>query len=285
MDIAAQNNCVIEFINFDPKTFLPQLNKTSSFENVSILSVMSSSNVIGGFWKNDFADLKKLIQKARSCGTKVIIDASQTILHSKLNMQSLGADFLFFSPHKSLGPMGLGVLYVSQSNQNLFDNGFGLIESSEKGIAWWENFELENIAYNKIMAVKQSFLFMAEQLDYAKQKKHIANLCSQLISFLEKFSNVVILGNLKQMKISGYIVSFYVKKIASHDIASFLAQEKIAVRAGHHCSQPMHNSLGISSSLRVSFAFYNDVEDVNKFQIAFDSAIKFFNQKGLLCNV
>lgn len=118
--------------------------------------------------------------------------------------------------------------------------------------------------------------YIKEKINFAELKKHETNLCSRLVDGLVQLNDVVIVGNLKQIKQQSHVVCFSIKDLHAHDIAGFLGEKEIAIRAGHHCAQPLVDYLGFNSLLRVSVGVYNSVQDIDVFLEKFKEALSFF---------
>jgi cysteine desulfurase/selenocysteine lyase len=120
--------------------------------------------------------------------------------------------------------------------------------------------------------------YINENVDFDELKKHTASLCNYLIDALKKIEGIHIYGNISKLRKEGHLVSFSVDGIHVHDLSAYVSQKNIAVRAGHHCAQPLAKILGITASLRVSFYLYNTMRDVQSFIEALHEAIAFFRK-------
>ena len=228
-------------------------------------------------------NIKKIINYAHKKGAIVVVDASQSIPHMKIDVQSLDCDFLVFSGHKMLAPLGIGVLYGKRERLNKmapFLMGGDMIEYvyeqsttfaplPHKFEAGTQNAEgviglgaaidyIEGIGYNKIQKIEE------EIVDYAKEK----------LSKLE-YIELYITPNKEN---HSSVISFNVKGIHPHDVASILDKEKICVRSGNHCAQPLIRFLGVDSTCRASFYFYNTKEDVDRLIKALNKTYKIFEK-------
>ena len=227
--------------------------------------------------------VKKIIKYAHKKGAVVVLDASQSIPHMKIDVQDLDADFLVFSGHKMLGPMGIGILYGKKEileKMNPFLMGGDMIEYvyeqettfaplPNKFEAGTQNVEgviglgsaidyIENIGYDKIQEIEK------EAVNYAiEELKRLDFLELYLTSNLQNHSSVI---------------SFNIKGVHPHDVASILDSEGICIRSGNHCAQPLLRYMGIDSTCRASFYFYNTKEDVDKLVNALNKAYKMFER-------
>lgn len=234
-------------------------------ERTKLVAVTHGSNALG-----TRVDLPQLITKAKKVGARVLVDAAQTVPHERVDVAALGADFLAFSAHKMLGPTGLGFLYCARAvHKELQPAVVGggaayevvhdrytlrsmpaLLEPGTPAIA-------EVIAFGAVLTY-------LEQFDFAGLKLHEARLCQRFIEKLKENSRIVIHGPQQQLMQEGHLVSFSVVGMHAHDVAAYLDTYGICVRAGHHCAQPVHQKLGIASSVRVSFYAYTTEEEVDK---------------------
>lgn len=283
--IAKRTDAVIKFIEINPHTYVFDNPEQFLTSRTKFLSVTYHSNVLGAVWGQDNQSLKKLINAAKKQGIKVLIDAAQVPVHQQINIQELGADFIVFSGHKMFGPTGVGVLYI---NKALHDDitpfmfGGGMVNSVSWQSASWASaphkFEAGTPPIASVIGLGASVDYIRSKIDFAELKTHQAELCSELINKLNKIEFVKIVANQDIARQSGHILCFTVDGIHAHDIAGFVANKGIAVRAGHHCAQPLVRHLGIESLVRVSFAAYNDLNDLDKFVDALNKSVKFFKK-------
>ena len=250
--------------------------ETKITDKTKIVGISHVSNALG-----TINNVKKIIKYAHKRGAIVLVDASQSIPHMKIDVQELDADFLVFSGHKMLAPLGIGVLYGKRELLNKmtpFLMGGDMIEYvyeqdttfaplPNKFEAGTQNVEgvvgfgaaidyIEKIGYDKIQKIEN------ELLTYARQK--LSNL---------NYLNLYLTPN--EENHSG-VISFNIKGVHSHDVASILDSQGVCVRSGNHCTQPLMRFLGIDSSCRASFYFYNTKEDVDRLVEALDKAYNMF---------
>ena len=247
-------------------------------DKTKIVGITHVSNVLG-----TINNVKKIIKYAHKKGAIVIVDASQSIPHMKIDVQDLDADFLVFSGHKMLAPLGIGVLYGKKEILNKmspFLMGGDMIEYvyeqdttfaplPNKFEAGTQNVEgviglgsaidyIENLGYDKIQKIEK------EVLSYAREE----------LSKLD-FLNLYITPNENN---HSSVISFNIKGIHPHDVASILDSEGVCVRSGNHCAQPLMRFLGIDSTCRASFYIYNTKEDVDKLVSALNKAYDMFKK-------
>lgn len=247
-------------------------------DRTKIVGISHVSNVLG-----TINNVKKIIKYAHKKGAIVIVDASQSIPHMKIDVQDLDCDFLVFSGHKMLAPLGLGVLYGKKkilNDMTPFIMGGDMIEYvyeqnttfaplPNKFEAGTQNVEgviglgaaidyIQNIGYDKIQKIEQ------EVVEYAREE----------LSKLD-FLTLYMTPN-KENHCS--TISFNVKNVHPHDIASILDSEGVCVRSGNHCAQPLMRFLKIDSTCRASFYLYNTKEDVDKLVNALNKAYSMFKK-------
>ena len=245
-------------------------------DKTKIVGITHVSNVLG-----TINNVKKIIKYAHKKGAVVIVDASQSIPHMKIDVQDLDADFLVFSGHKMLAPLGIGVLYGKREILNKmtpFLMGGDMIEYvyeqettfaplPNKFEAGTQNVEgviglgaaidyIENLGYDKIQEIEHGVI------SYARQE-------------LSKLDYLTLYMTPNEEKHSS-VISFNIKGVHPHDVASILDSEGVCVRSGNHCAQPLMRFLGIDSTCRASFYIYNTKEDVDKLVKALDKAYNMF---------
>ena len=247
-------------------------------DKTKIVGITHVSNVLG-----TINNVKKIIKQAHKKGAIVIVDASQSIPHMKIDVQDLDCDFLVFSGHKMLAPLGIGVLYGKKQLLNEmtpFLMGGDMIEYvyeqettfaplPNKFEAGTQNIEgviglvaaieyIENIGYDRIAQIEN------EIVSYAREEL-------LKLDFLELY----ITPNIEN---HSAVISFNIKGVHPHDVASILDNYGVCVRSGNHCAQPLMRYLGIDSTCRASFYLYNTKEDVDKLVEALKKAYEMFKK-------
>ncbi len=240
--------------------------ETKITEKTKLVAVTQVSNVLG--LKND---VKKIAAKAHSVGAVCVVDGSQSVAHQKVDVQDIDADFFAFSGHKMLSPMGIGVLYGKYALLDAmppFLMGGDMIDNVEEQQTTFaevpSRFEagtqnvgaaagltaairyLDSIGFDRIEAIEKDLI------DYALPQ-------------LRELPYIELYGcDTKRANKTG-IIAFNVKDVHPHDVATILDSKGVAIRAGHHCAQPLHAYLHQNASCRASFYLYNTREDVDRF--------------------
>tara|TARA_Y100000310_G_scaffold77162_1_gene73722 strand:- start:6810 stop:8024 length:1215 start_codon:yes stop_codon:yes gene_type:complete len=274
--LAKRKKMKLKFIKVKNDFTLDMKDAKSKVTNkTAILSVVHVSNSLG-----TINPIKELIKIAKKKNTLTIIDAAQSVPHMKVDVKNLDCDFLVFSGHKMLGPLGIGVLYGKKhllEKLQPFNFGGGMIKKVSLENAEWnsipEKFEAgtQNIA---------GAVGLTEAIKYIKKigikniEKREKELMKYSLKKLKKIKGIKIYNSEKNT--SG-ILSFNLKNIHPHDIASLLDDYEIAIRAGHHCTMPLMKKLGIFGTVRIGFYFYNTKEDINKLIKSLNKINKKFN--------
>lgn len=283
--VAGKTGASLKFIEINPYTY--QFDESARFltSQTKLIAVTHHSNVLGPVWGNSSEGLKKLISVAQKQGVKVLVDAAQIPAHQEIDVQALNADFLAFSGHKIFGPTGVGVLFIKKAlheQVNPFMFGGGMVNTvSWKGAKWApapHKFEAGTPPISSAIGLAAAVDYIQTNFNFNELKTHQAGLCKVLIEQLSGISEVHIVGNIQLIESEGHLVSIAVDGIHAHDIAGFVGSNGIAVRAGHHCAQPLVKHLGFESLVRVSFAAYNTACDVEDFVNELKLAIKIFKK-------
>ncbi len=229
-----------------------------------IVAVAHVSNVLG-----TINPVRQLIERARSRGALSVIDGAQAAPHLRLNLSTLGCDFYAFSPHKMLGPTGIGVLYGRREVLDRLEPARGggeMIKEVWLDHAQWNDLPWKfepgtpPIAEAAGLAAAIDYL---EQLGMERVAEHERALTAQTLDALGHARDVTVYGP-RNPEIKGAVVSFNVAGIHPHDGAALLDDEGIAVRAGHHCAQPLMRRHGIAGTLRASFSVYTSPDDIDR---------------------
>lgn len=265
--LAQKKGVMLRFIPIfsDGSLDLSQLNSIITHKT-KIVSVIHVSNAVG-----THVDIATIIARAKSVGARILIDAAQSVPHQKINVHELDCDFLVFSGHKLLGPTGIGVLYIKKSLHDEvppYEVGGGMVENVDCEHATWRSaphkFEAGTPPIAQAIGLGAAIDYINTHINFDELQRHQAELCTRLIDGLLSLEQVKLLGPIEEIKRKGHLVSFLIKDMHSHDVAAFLDSRGISVRAGHHCAQPFAKKLGYDASVRVSFYFYNTIEDVDR---------------------
>lgn len=252
--------------------------ETKITDKTKIVGIAHVSNVLG-----TINNVKKIIDYAHKKGAVVIVDASQSIPHMKIDVQELDADFLVFSGHKMLAPLGIGVLYGKKElleNMNPFIMGGDMIEyvyEQETTFAPLPNkFEAGTQNVEGVIGLGAAIDYInsmgIEEIE--KAEKEVVAYARKELSKLDYLSLYMTQHEDKHSS----VISFNIKGVHPHDVASILDTEGVCVRSGNHCAQPLMRFLGIDSTCRASFSFYNDKEDVDRLVNALNKAYNMFKK-------
>lgn len=230
-----------------------------------IVSCVHVSNVLGVT-----NPIKKIAAAAHAVGAVMIVDGAQSAPHKKVDVQELGADFYAISAHKFCGPMGIGALYGRMElleEMPPFLTGGEMIEYVTRDSATWaevpHKFEAGTVSAGDAVGMGAAIRYI-QMVGLDKIEKHDIELTCRLVEAMKKIPHVKLVGPEDGEKRAG-IVTFTVDGVHPHDIASLLSEEHIAIRAGHHCAQPLQQYLGINASARASLYFYNTEEEIDTF--------------------
>ena len=247
-------------------------------DKTKIVGITHVSNVLG-----TINNIEKIIKYAHKKGAIVIVDASQSIPHMKIDVQELDADFLVFSGHKMLAPLGIGVLYGKKEileKMTPFLMGGDMIEyvyEQETTFAKLPNkFEAGTQNVEGVIGLGAAIDYI-ESLGYDTIENIERELTNYAISELSKLDYVEIYAT-KNSKNHLGVISFNIKGVHPHDVASILDSCNVAVRSGNHCAQPLMRYLGIDSTCRASLYFYNTKEDIDKLVNGIQKAYKMFEK-------
>lgn len=233
---------------------------------VKLVAVGHASNAMGVI--NDAATLVKL---AHQHGAKILLDGCQAAAHLDIDVQALDVDFYAFSAHKMYGPSGIGVLYGKEALLNAmppYQGGGEMIDRVTFEKTTWAalpaKFEAGTPSITEAIGFGAAVDFL-ESIDRDAAHAHEAILRARVIKGLEALGGVTVYGTAPEML---SIVAFNLDGIHHNDVASMIDNDGVAVRAGHHCAQPLMDSLGITGSARASLCFYNTEAEVDTFLAA-----------------
>ncbi len=240
-------------------------------KKTKLLAITHISNTLG-----TINPVKELTQKAHAVGAKVLLDGAQSIQHTKIDVKDLDCDFYVFSSHKLFGPTGIGVLYGKEDLLNRmppYQGGGDMISrvtfehTSYNELPFKFEAGTPHIAGGICLGTSIDFL---NSIDLIGAEKHEGELTKYAESLLNTFEGLHIIGEAKN---KASVISFTVDGIHPFDIGTLLDKQGIAVRTGHHCTQPLMDFYKIPGTTRASFAFYNSKEEIDLFVEAVEKSI------------
>ena len=244
---------------------LPESEFNKINERTKLVAITQVSNVLGVA-----NPVKEIAKKAHSVGAVCVVDGAQSTPHIKVDVQDIDADFFAFSGHKLCGPMGIGVLYGKKrllENMSPFMRGGEMIEYVTRESATWaelpHKFEAGTVNASGAVGLAAAIDYVSS-IGLKKIAEHDKNLSSILMSKMQAVPHIKIYGSPNPEKHCG-IITFTIDGVHPHDIASVLDTESIAIRAGHHCAQPLGEYLKVPATARASLYFYNDEQDIELF--------------------
>ena len=264
--VCAAKNAKLVFLDCDKETGeipLSELNKIN--ERTKLVAVTYVSNVLG-----ITNPVKEIAEAAHKNGAVVVVDGAQAIPHFKVDVQAIGADFFAFSGHKMCAPMGIGVLYGRRELLEAmppFLRGGEMIEYVTKEDATWaelpHKFEAGTVNAAGAVGLGAAIDYI-NSIGFDEIVRRDHELTTLLMGEMRRIPYVHVVGHPDPLQHSG-IVTFTVDGVHPHDIATVLDEEHIAIRAGHHCAQPLGAHLGLPSTARASLYFYNTEDEVRRF--------------------
>jgi cysteine desulfurase/selenocysteine lyase len=258
-----------------------EVDKAGNFTNLDlitekkpkIVSIVHVSNVLGVI-----NDVNKIIKMAKSQGSYVIIDGAQAAGHINVDVKNIDCDFYCFSAHKMMGPTGVGILYgkkeLLDKMEPLYGGGEMILSVSKDSCTFKEapyKFEAGTPNFVDVIAFRKSIEYIND-LGVENIHKYIKDLSLYAHYQLSKLQGVEIYGNSKDTG----IISFNIPGIHPHDIATFLDEDNIAIRAGHHCAQILMRKFNVQALSRASLYIYNDKSDVDAFVKSLSKIIDYY---------
>ena len=246
-------------------------------DRTKFVSIAHASNVLGVI-----NPVQEIAQLAHEKGAIVVVDGAQSVPHMKIDVQQLDADFFVFSGHKMAGPTGIGVLYGKEQYLNQMspvEFGGEMIDFVYEQSATWKELPWKFEAGTPNMA---GAIGLAAAIDYLEAigmdaiERHEQDLIAYVFPKLQAIEGLKFYGSQDLAKRSG-VISFNLGDLHPHDLATALDYEGVAVRAGHHCAQPLIQYLGVPATARASFYLYNTKEDCDKLVEALIKTKEFFN--------
>ena len=263
--VAEKTGAVVKYLECDRQGHISDADLQAAFsEKTKLVAVTQVSNVLG-----IKTPIDKIVALAKKSGAVVVLDAAQSTPHMEVDVQKLGVDFLAFSGHKLMAPMGIGVLYGRKellSEMPPFLTGGEMIQTVTRDkVVYAElphKFEAGTVNGAGAWALAAAIRYLQE-VGYEQIQKQELLLTTQLMEGLKKLPYVQIQGSPDPKEHCG-IVSFTIDGVHPHDVSSILDADGIAVRGGHHCAQPLMQQIDVMSTTRASMYFYNTEEDIEK---------------------
>ncbi len=273
--LAMERGCIVRYIpiledgTLDMNAYADLLKE----QPVKLVTVMHGSNVLG-----TVNPVESIIRQAHEAGALVLVDAAQSVPHMPVDVRALDVDFLVFSGHKMLGPTGIGVLYgkrdLLEAMPPWMGGGDMIASVTFEGSTWNElpyKFEAGTPSIAQAIGLGYAVDYLTE-VGMENIHMHEQAITSYAMERMAEVPNVTIYGPQER----GAVVAFTCGRIHPHDMAQILDGEGVAVRAGHHCAQPLHQCLEISATTRASFYVYNTFSEVDKLIEAIYTAQKVF---------
>lgn len=264
--VAKQKQASLKYIYLEPDGNLSEEDmETKITERTKVVAVTHVSNVLGLV-----NDVRRVADKAHSVGAVCVVDGSQSTPHMAVDVQQLGADFFAFSGHKLLSPMGIGVLYGREAlleKMPPFLRGGDMIEYVEEQDASFAElpakFEAgtQNVGGAAGLDAAMEYL---ESFTFSKIRQIEQDLLDYALPRLRELPFIELYGCDSRRDNKTGIITFNVKGVHPHDVATILDAQGIAIRAGHHCAQPLMRYLGQNATCRASFYLYNTKEDIER---------------------
>ncbi|MEW5701632.1 MAG: cysteine desulfurase [Candidatus Zixiibacteriota bacterium] len=278
--VAKRTGAVIRYLPIgDDGTLLLDRWEERFTERTRIVSVTHVSNVLGVI--NPIAEIAA---RAHRGGAIMVVDGAQGVPHTTVDVTALGADFLAFSAHKMLGPTGVGVLYGRRELLDAMEPHLGggdMIRTVTFNGATWNDlpwkFEAGTPDVAGVIGLGAAVDYLAA-LGMDAVRRHEISLTRYALERLRELETIEVYGPADPARRAG-VIAFNDRQIHPHDLATVLDRRGIAIRAGHHCAQPLLERLGRSATARASFYVYNDRQDVDQFITGLVVAEKFFGRR------
>lgn len=276
--LTRQRGARLTYLYVDAAGHIPKAELEKISESTKVVAWPFVSNALG-----NITAVNQLTHRARQVGALSVVDGAQAVGHLHLNLEALGADCFVFSAHKVYAPTGIGVLMASRALLERLDPllvGGDMIEFVTEQDASFAPVpqRLEAGTQNVVGAVGLlSALEWLEELGLEQVEAHEQQLTKVLYEALAKRPDIQLYGPLHQEP-RGAIVSFNVKGVHPHDVASILDSRGVAIRAGHHCCQPLMQRMGLGATCRASLGYYNDLGDIEVLLSALDLVQEVFGR-------
>ena len=275
--IAARNGAVLRFLELTEDGAVDMVGAASVINaKTKLLAVTHVSNSLG-----TVVPVKKLAGMARSVGAAVLVDGAQSVPHQPVDVEDIGCDFLALSGHKMMGPTGIGALYarreILEQMEPFLHGGEMVLEVSYEDASWNElpmRFEAgtPNIADAIALGAAVDYL---TGLGMENVREHEKQLTAYALDAFRELEEVDLFGPMDVDRRGG-ILSFHSSDVHPHDLGTFLDQEGVAIRTGHHCTMPLMGALGVPATARASLYVYNTEQEVDALVDAVKRALRYF---------
>ncbi|UAR96678.2 cysteine desulfurase [Staphylococcus pseudintermedius] len=275
--LAKRQGATLKFIPMaeDGTITLEAVRETVS-ERTKIVAIAHVSNVLG-----TINDIKAIAEIAHEHGAIISVDGAQSVPHMKVDVQDLNVDFYSFSGHKMLGPTGIGVLYGKREHLNQMEPtefGGDMIDFVDLYDSTWTDLPTKFEAGTPLIAQAiglQATIEYIESIGFDAIHEHEQALTTYAYEQMSQIEGIDIYGPSKDKRAG--IITFNLKDVHPHDVATALDTEGVAVRASHHCAQPLMKWLNVSSTARASFYIYNTKEDIDQLVEGLKQTKEFFS--------
>jgi len=267
---------IIKFapVNDDGDIIIEELKKLIT-SKTKIIAVTHLSNVTG-----TIVPVKEIVDIAHKKNIPVLVDGCQSAPHIKVDVKDLDCDFYAFSAHKVYGPTGVGVLYAKKKwleQLPPYIGGGAMISEVKKNKITYapipEKYEAGTMATAEVITFNESLKFI-KSIGMDNVINHENEITNYALEKLKKINSVKIIGNPKK---KAGVISFTIKGVHPHDIATILDEDAVAIRAGHHCCQIFHEKMKLSATARASIGIYNSKEDIDMLCLAVENCNKIFS--------
>lgn len=277
--LAAERGIELRWIPVDPEGCLDLSNLDSLLDGAKLLSVTAMSNVLG-----TLNPIERLAEAAHDAGALLAVDASQYVPHLRTDVAAMGADFLAFTGHKMLGPMGIGVLWARaellEAMPPFLGGGEMILNVTKEGftaneIPW--KFEAGTPMVAEAVGLGAAVDYLSA-IGMDEVRRHEVSLTAYALRTLtERHGDRITIHGPAEPSQRGGVLSFAYDDLHPHDIAQVLDQAGVCVRAGHHCAKPLMRTLGVAATSRASLYLYNDEADIDLLAETLNEASEVFS--------
>ena len=276
--LAQQKSAHLKYIGITDDGFLVHEDLRRHIESggAKLLAITHVSNVLG-----TINPIREYIREAHKQGSKVLIDAAQSVPHMPVDVQDLDCDFLAFSGHKMCGPTGIGVLYAKKSileGMPPYHGGGEMIKEVHLYESTWRDppyrFEAGTTNIAGAIGLGRAADYLSD-LGLRKIQSHERDLTKYAHERLRRVKGIKLYGP-ENPEVKSGVISFNVGDIHAHDMASILDEDGIAIRSGHHCAQPLMERLGVASTARASMYIYNTEDEIDRLAESVERAGRVF---------